>query len=185
MIIDEVESVMEEIFSKICRLKSEEIWKSFKRILDGAEKIVCLDGFLSDLSISFFVQICRDIKEMILVKSTYIIQRGFFWEVGAPRKLVKAKADGRDTGYSVEGLINLMHKTQNQEKQLELKNMIDSAMEFWFAKCSLLLHGLNAYGPINAVTMYQTFEKNLLLKKFHYSIRLLGFILSETIAQNG
>ena len=63
--------------------------------------------------------------------------------------------------------------------------MIDSAMEFWFAKCSLLLHGLNIYGPINAVTMYQTFEKNLLLKKFHYSIRLLGFILSETIAQNG
>ena len=66
---------------------------------------------------------------------------GFFWEVGAPRKLVKAKADGRDTGYSVEGLINLMHRTQNQEKQLELKHMIDSAMTFWFAKCSLLLHG--------------------------------------------
>ena len=49
---------------------------------------------------------------------------------GAPRKLVKPRADSRDSRFSVEGLINLMHKTPNEEKKLEFKQMIDSAMEF-------------------------------------------------------
>ena len=78
-----------------------------------------------------------------------------------------------------------MHKTPNEEQKLEFKQMIDSAMEFFFAKCSFLAHGMNAYGPINAANMYQTFEKNLHLKKFHYSFRMFCFVLRETFLQNG
>ena len=91
VIIDEIESVMEEIFSKICRLKSEEIWKSFKHILDGAEKNVCLYGFLSDLNISFSVQICSNIKEMLLIKSTYIILVVFFGKWAPQENLLKQR----------------------------------------------------------------------------------------------
>ena len=98
---------------------------------------------------------------------------------------MKSRDDSRDTRSSVEGLVNLMSRTPNEQMKSEFKKMIDSAMEFWFAKCSLLLHRFNIYGPINAVRMYQTFEENLLLKKFRYSIRMFDFILRETFTHMG
>ena len=67
---------MEDIQSQICRNRSEDIWKTFKRLLDHAKKIICLDGFLSNCTISLMVELAKDMSEIALIKSKYTIKRG-------------------------------------------------------------------------------------------------------------
>ena len=41
--------------------------------MDTASKIVCLDGVLSNCTLSFFVRITAKVTDIFLVKSNYII----------------------------------------------------------------------------------------------------------------
>ena len=60
-----------------------------------------------------------------------------------------------------------MSRTVKAQKQQDYRRDIQKAMEFWHVRNSLLEDGLKIYGAVNSVKMFKSYEKNVLVKKFH------------------
>ena len=77
LVIDECESFFTDIFSGLCRGSNFELgMQVLERLIMTSEKVLMLDGFLKNSSLSIACNFATNVQEIRLVIATYKITRG-------------------------------------------------------------------------------------------------------------
>ena len=85
MIIDESESVFEDIFSGLSKGPHFEIMiEVFSNLMKTSRKIVLMDGFMKNSSLSICAKFARNLEDIRIIIGTYRIERGTLWELPTP-----------------------------------------------------------------------------------------------------
>lgn len=77
LVIDEAESFFDDLFSGLCRGSNFELCMDvFKLLMETSKKIVFLDGFLKNSSLSVAIAFAEALSEIRLVIGKYTVDRG-------------------------------------------------------------------------------------------------------------
>ena len=82
LVIDESEAVFADLFSGLCRGANFEFgMEVFEWLMTTSAKVVMLDGFLKNSSLSIACNFATSLDDVRLVIATYKIMRGTIWEL--------------------------------------------------------------------------------------------------------
>lgn len=161
LIIDESESFLEDIFSGLCRGSNFEVGMDvFRLLMKTSKKIVFLDGFLKNSSLSVATNFAENISDIRLVIGNYSVDRGTLWELPAALKWTKKNSELPNNSLSIEGLIHMVIEHNGTEIEEELKQKLYRGSLFWQVKLALLQEGFNCCGPVNSVRKYSAWAAN-------------------------
>ena len=173
LVIDESEAVFDDIFSGLCKGPNFEIMMQvFMLLMKTTGKIVMLDGYLRNSTLSICANFCENLQDIRLVISTYKIQRGTLQELPPPLRQSNKSPYSPNNIQSVEGLLNLIAEKQGTEFENELRLKLFEGTLFWRVKISFLEQGYLTFGPINSVKKYMDFAANNLWQYAKWSIHI-------------
>ena len=125
LIIDECESFFEDFFSGLCQGSNFELAVDvFSLLMRTSSKIVFMEGFMKNSSLSAAASYASSLKEIILVIATYKIDRGTLWDLAPQLLWTKKSFESRNTGNTVEGLINLIAENEGTDEVAELREKL-------------------------------------------------------------
>ena len=82
VIIDESESVFEDLFSGLCTgPKFEHQMEVLMMLIKSSSKILMLDGFLSDCSLSVCCNFAENLDDIRIILGDFRVNRGTLWTV--------------------------------------------------------------------------------------------------------
>ena len=77
IIMDESESIFQDFFSGLCKGPHFELMLAvFTKLMTTARKVVLMDGFMKNSSLSICANFCRKLDDIRLIIGTYRINRG-------------------------------------------------------------------------------------------------------------
>ena len=125
LIIDECESFFEDLFSGLCKGGNfKHGVEVFSLLMKTSTKIVFMDGFMKNSSLSVAASYASSTEDIRLVIATYKIDRGTLWELPPPLLYTKTSCDSHNTCTTVEGLVNLIAEKEGTEEVVELREKL-------------------------------------------------------------
>lgn len=160
LIIDECESFFHDLFSGLCRGSNFELGMQVLERLMNSKKVLFLDGYLKNSSLSVACSFASALEEIRLVISTYKIPRGSLWELPPPLRWSKKDAQAPNDCSTIEGLMHLIAENEDSDAYESLNQKLYEGSLFWRVKVSLLEDGYNIGGPVNSVSKFTSFAAN-------------------------
>ena len=161
IVIDESESFFSDLLSGLCRGSNFELgMRAFEKMMTTSEKVVFLDGFLKNSSLSIACNFASHLDDIRLVIATYKIERGTLQGLPPALKQAKKKPDLPNNSLTVEGLIHLVAENEGSQLGEELKLKLYDGTLFQRIKLALLKEKLKTAGPVNSVQKFTSFSAN-------------------------
>ena len=144
------------------------------RLINSCGKIVLLDGFMSNCSLSVCANFAENLDQIRLIIGNFKVSRGTLQTLPPALTQSKKSSAVKDSVKSVEGILNILDTEINQERRASLLKLLERGTLFQNVKLDYLRNGLKTVGPINSVRKYAGFAANNL--QLHNKI---GFLVKE------
>ena len=105
VVLDEVVSVLKHLFYSATIKNFEKVKELFTEMINRAERIICLDGFLADWAVKFFKELCPT-KQIVTLENIY--------------------QGDRPKTYVLEGTIDINEKLKANDKTPWLQKLLES-----------------------------------------------------------